>query len=198
MSKRYDMQFKLDSVGYYEENKELGIDQCAINIGIASSTLRKWIKLYSCTNNIEKGVYDLKEGLKMTKNEPSGDVIADLLNQLPKLKDIEDMTEEYAKTVKPSTEKTQYVEEYAPVKPRKNIQFSFENYAYLTRAAKGLGVNPSVLINYMLDDIRSKYPSAKEFAEKDIYGLEEKFEEALAKKEAKYKVNQSKAKKVKK
>jgi transposase len=43
MTKRYNKEFKLNAIHYYEENKKLGMNGCAKNLGIAASTLGNWI-----------------------------------------------------------------------------------------------------------------------------------------------------------
>lgn len=47
--KRYDKQFRQDAVRYFEEHKELCLRECAENLGIATSTLGKWIKEHENT-----------------------------------------------------------------------------------------------------------------------------------------------------
>lgn len=49
LAKRYDKQFKQDAIRYYEEHKELCLRECAENLGIAASTLGKWIKEHENT-----------------------------------------------------------------------------------------------------------------------------------------------------
>jgi len=44
MSAPHDMQFKLDAVAYRKDHSELGIKECAENLGIGRSTLSKWTK----------------------------------------------------------------------------------------------------------------------------------------------------------
>ena len=44
MAKQHDKQFKLDSIHYYEDHKDLGVRGCAENLGIGYSTLTKWLK----------------------------------------------------------------------------------------------------------------------------------------------------------
>ena len=44
MAKQHDKQFKLDSIQYYEDHKDLGVRGCAENLGIGYSTLTKWLK----------------------------------------------------------------------------------------------------------------------------------------------------------
>ena len=44
MAKQHDKQFKLDTVQYYLDHKELGVRGCAQNLGIGYSTLTKWLK----------------------------------------------------------------------------------------------------------------------------------------------------------
>ena len=41
MAKQHDKQFKLDSIQYYEDHKDLGVRGCAENPGIGYSTLTK-------------------------------------------------------------------------------------------------------------------------------------------------------------
>ena len=44
MAKQHDKQFKLDTVQYYQDHKDLGVRGCAENLGIGYSTLTKWLK----------------------------------------------------------------------------------------------------------------------------------------------------------
>lgn len=47
MAKQYTEEFKKDAVRYWKEHPELGIAQCAKNLGIGKSTLSHWGKLYA-------------------------------------------------------------------------------------------------------------------------------------------------------
>ena len=38
MAKQHDKQFKLDTVQYYQDHKDLGVRGCAENLGIGYST----------------------------------------------------------------------------------------------------------------------------------------------------------------
>jgi transposase len=53
MSKHYDKQFKIDSVQYYLEHKELGLQGCAKNLGISQQTLSRWKSELVSTGGIE-------------------------------------------------------------------------------------------------------------------------------------------------
>jgi len=53
MSKHYDKQFKKDSVQYYLEHKELGLQGCAKNLGISQQTLSRWKSEQVSTGDIE-------------------------------------------------------------------------------------------------------------------------------------------------
>ena len=44
IAKQHDKQFKLDSIQYYEAQKDLDVRGCAENLGIGYSTLTKWLK----------------------------------------------------------------------------------------------------------------------------------------------------------
>lgn len=53
MAKRYDKQFKLDSVQYSLTHPELSITACARNMNVSTSTLSKWIKDYKKDGDLE-------------------------------------------------------------------------------------------------------------------------------------------------
>lgn len=42
MSKQYTKEFKEDAVRYYSDHKDLGISDCANNLGISKSALSDW------------------------------------------------------------------------------------------------------------------------------------------------------------
>ena len=42
--KKYEKQFKLDAVKYYESHKDLGVKGCAENLGVSPESLRRWKK----------------------------------------------------------------------------------------------------------------------------------------------------------
>ncbi|MBL1230954.1 transposase [Enterococcus sp. BWB1-3] len=44
MVKPYDKQFKLATVQYYSEHKNLGLKGCAKNLGVSYQTLSRWKK----------------------------------------------------------------------------------------------------------------------------------------------------------
>ena len=80
MAKHYDNQFKLDSVQYFLDHKDLGLQGCASNLGISQQTLSRWKKELQSTGNIEcrgsgnfssdeeKEVAKLKRELRDTKD----------------------------------------------------------------------------------------------------------------------------------
>ena len=47
MANQYTEDFKKDAVRYWKEHPDLGIAQCAKNLGIAKSTLSHWGSLFS-------------------------------------------------------------------------------------------------------------------------------------------------------
>lgn len=47
MARQYSKKYKEHAVKYYLANKNLGITQCAKNIGISKSALSEWYKIYS-------------------------------------------------------------------------------------------------------------------------------------------------------
>ena len=49
-SKHHDDQFKIDAVKYVKEHPDLTQEQCAKNLGIALSTLQRWLTLYRDNN----------------------------------------------------------------------------------------------------------------------------------------------------
>lgn len=53
MAKHYDKQFKLDTVQYYHDHKNLGLQGCATNSGINQQTLSRWQKELRETGDIE-------------------------------------------------------------------------------------------------------------------------------------------------
>ena len=44
MAKQHYKQFKLDTVRYYQDHKNLDVRGCAENLDIGYSTLTKWLK----------------------------------------------------------------------------------------------------------------------------------------------------------
>ena len=52
MVKPKGQQFKQGAVQYYQEHRELGVQGCAVNLGIGYSTLTKWIKEYKESGNV--------------------------------------------------------------------------------------------------------------------------------------------------
>lgn len=53
MTKRYNTEFKLNAIRYYEENKKLGVKGCAKDLGIVASTLGKWKREYPGISDIQ-------------------------------------------------------------------------------------------------------------------------------------------------
>ena len=51
-AKQHDKRFKLDSVQYYLDHKELSVRGCAQNLGVGYSTLTKWLKNFRESGNI--------------------------------------------------------------------------------------------------------------------------------------------------
>lgn len=49
-NKHHDQQFKIDAVNYVKEHPDLTQEECCKNLGIATSTLNRWMNLY-CDNN---------------------------------------------------------------------------------------------------------------------------------------------------
>ena len=45
-NKQHDEQFKLDAVRYVKEHPDLTQEDCCKNLGIALSTLQRWLTLY--------------------------------------------------------------------------------------------------------------------------------------------------------
>lgn len=45
-NKHHDNQFKLDAVNYVKEHPDLTQEECCKNLGIATSTLQRWLTLY--------------------------------------------------------------------------------------------------------------------------------------------------------
>lgn len=45
-NKQHDKQFKLDAVNYVKEHPDLTQEECSKNLGIALSTLQRWLTLY--------------------------------------------------------------------------------------------------------------------------------------------------------
>ena len=52
VAKQHDKQFKLDTVQYYQDHKDLGVHGCAENLGIGYSTLTKWLKNFRESGDI--------------------------------------------------------------------------------------------------------------------------------------------------
>jgi transposase len=52
MAKHYDKQFKLDAVQYYENHRDIGLQGCANNLGIAQQTLSRWKKEFIESSDI--------------------------------------------------------------------------------------------------------------------------------------------------
>lgn len=50
---KHDLQFKQDAVQYYYDHKDLGMKQCAENLGIGRSTLSKWLKTFRDSGRID-------------------------------------------------------------------------------------------------------------------------------------------------
>ena len=46
MAKHYDKQFKIDAVQYYHDHRDLGLQGCALNLGISQKPLSRWQKNY--------------------------------------------------------------------------------------------------------------------------------------------------------
>ena len=44
MAKHYDKQFKIDAVQYYHDHRDLGLQGCALNLGISQQSLSRWQK----------------------------------------------------------------------------------------------------------------------------------------------------------
>ena len=44
-NKHHDKQFKFDAVNYVKEHPDLTQDECCKNLGIALSTLQRWLTL---------------------------------------------------------------------------------------------------------------------------------------------------------
>ncbi len=53
MAKDYEKQLTLDSVQYYHDHKNLGLQGCATNIGIIQLTLSRWLNELRETCDIE-------------------------------------------------------------------------------------------------------------------------------------------------
>lgn len=45
-TKHHDNQFKLDAIHYVKEHPNLTQEECAKNLGVALSTLQRWLTLY--------------------------------------------------------------------------------------------------------------------------------------------------------
>ena len=53
MAKHFDKQFKLDTIQYYHDHRELGLAGCANNLGISQQSLSKWQKELKDYGDIE-------------------------------------------------------------------------------------------------------------------------------------------------
>lgn len=53
MAKHYDKQFKIDAVQYYHDYRDLGLQGCALNLGISQQSLSRWQKELRETGDIE-------------------------------------------------------------------------------------------------------------------------------------------------
>lgn len=53
MAKHYDKQFKLEVAQCYHNHKDLGLQDCASNLGISHQTLSRWQKELRETGDIE-------------------------------------------------------------------------------------------------------------------------------------------------
>lgn len=77
---RYTQEFKQDAVNYRKANSELTTDQCAKNLGISASALRRWTKAQNSEGKVimrgsgnyssdeAKEIARLKKELKDTKD----------------------------------------------------------------------------------------------------------------------------------
>lgn len=54
-SKRYSEQFKKDAVAYARDHSDLSVNAAASNLGVAPSTLGKWIKKANAGEEIHRG-----------------------------------------------------------------------------------------------------------------------------------------------
>ena len=125
----------------------------------------------------------------MAKNLPSTGSIEDLLKSTSDLSKKNEMEAAYKNEVAPNNEKMRHSEPKPIKKPEKiSVSFTVENYEFLKRSAMGLGVWPAAIINAMIEELREKYETPKDFIEADIYGFgeifEEKFEGRKSKKKA--------------
>ena len=53
MAKHYDKQFKIDAVQYYHDHRDLGLQGCALNLGISQQSLSRWQKEFRESGNLE-------------------------------------------------------------------------------------------------------------------------------------------------
>ena len=50
--KKFDKQFKVDAVEYYQNHKELGLQGCAMNLGVSTQSLSRWQKEFTDSGEI--------------------------------------------------------------------------------------------------------------------------------------------------
>ena len=72
MAKHYDKQFKIDAVQYYHDHRDLGLQGCALNLGISQQSLSRWQKELRETGDIE--------------NRGSGNYASDEAKEIARLK----------------------------------------------------------------------------------------------------------------
>ena len=72
MAKHYDKQFKIDAVQYYHDHRNLGLQGCALNLGISQQSLSRWQKELRETGDIE--------------NRGSGNYASDEAKEIARLK----------------------------------------------------------------------------------------------------------------
>ena len=79
--KQYDLEFKKAAIKYISEHPDMTHDECALNLGVGSSTLAKWKRQFkendgvmpfrgsgNYSSDIEKENVRLKRELKNTKD----------------------------------------------------------------------------------------------------------------------------------
>ena len=67
MAKRYDEQYKVNAVRYYEAHKNLGIKNCSENLGISRQILYHWQKELYDPDADKKEIVRLQKELQSTK-----------------------------------------------------------------------------------------------------------------------------------
>lgn len=88
MSKKFDQKFKEDSVHYYLDHKDIGLQKAADNLGISRTALSTWYKQYreneGTVPTIGSGNYASKEAEELSRLRRELRDTKDALNILKK------------------------------------------------------------------------------------------------------------------